>query len=148
VQPKKEGKEGDFKELHNILKRYRVKMPAKEMVEQNSCCIKFLEELMKTRYGPSEKEFIAISKDCRAVIKVPILAKSNDPGCLTLSVMLEGHYIREGLCDSGAYANLISLASVEELENLNMHFYYGKVGYANGQEERASRIIYDLPINI
>jgi len=38
----------EFNALHQILKQYKVNMLFKEMAEQSPCCIKFLQELLKT----------------------------------------------------------------------------------------------------
>jgi len=36
-------------------------------------------------------------------------------GCFTLPLEINGEYIRQGLCDSGANANLMSLTKAREL---------------------------------
>jgi len=59
-----------------------------------------------------------------------------------------GKYIGEGLCDSGANANLISVTKAKELGNLKMSPYPHTIGYTNVHAEPAVGILRNFPINI
>lgn len=89
-QAKKEVVE-EFKELHKILEKYRVKIPIKEMAEQSPYCIKFLQKLLKTIDASSEEDFISLSKECHVMFDVECW--------FTPPIYVEEHYIGEGLCD-------------------------------------------------
>jgi len=57
-------------------------------------------------------------------------------------VYIEETYIGEGLSDSEANANLMSLKKASELGNMKMIPYNKTIGYANGQVEMAIGILY------
>jgi len=101
--------------LHEILKQYKVVMPIKEMVEQSPCCVMFLQELLKKHADLSEEELISLTSECHLTHEVPAEAKFDREGCFTLPIKINGEYIRQGLCDSGAKANLMSLIKAREL---------------------------------
>jgi len=84
-------------------------MSIKEMAEQSPCCIKFLQELLKTNVDLSEEELISLTSECHDTYKVPDEVKFDGEGCFTLPVYVKGEYIGQGWCDSGANANLMSL---------------------------------------
>lgn len=85
-QAKKEVVE-EFKELHKILEKYRVKIPIKEMAEQSPYCIKFLQKLLKTIDASSEEDFISLSKECHVISRYPYKS------CLMLNVGLHFQYM-------------------------------------------------------
>ena len=63
IEQAKEEVTEEFKELHNILERYKVKMSIEEMVEQTPCYISFLEKLLQTTVALSNEDFISLSKE-------------------------------------------------------------------------------------
>jgi hypothetical protein len=85
-KPQTENKQEDkdvppgYNALHFILKKYRVVMPIKEMTEQSPCCIKFLQELLKTDVDLSEEELVSLTSEFHNMYEVP----------LKLGLMVEG----------------------------------------------------------
>lgn len=92
-------------------------MPITETVEQIPCCIKFLQELLKTNANLSEEEFISLSSKFHHTYEVPAVVRFDGEGCFTLLVRIRGKYIEDGLFDSGSNANLTSVTKANELGN-------------------------------
>lgn len=90
----------------------------------------------------SEEDYITLTEECRINFEVPATVRFDGEGCYTLPVYIEETYIGEGLCDSGANANLMSLKKASELGNLKMIPYNKTIRYANGRVEMAISILY------
>ncbi|KEH32981.1 hypothetical protein MTR_3g012370 [Medicago truncatula] len=74
-------------------------MPITETVEQIPCCIKFLQELLKTNANLSEEEFISLSSEFHHTYEVPAVVRFDGEGCFTLPVRVEEEEAREYLLD-------------------------------------------------
>jgi len=61
---------------------------------------------------------------------------------------VRGEYIGQGLCDSGANANLMSLTKARELGIKKVSPYPYTIGYANGKEEKVVGILKEILVNI
>ena len=107
--------------------------PIKEVAEQNPCCIKFLQELLKTDATLSEEEILSMTSEYYNTNEVPAEDRFDGEGCFTLPIKDNGEYIGEGLCDSGANANLMSLNKARELGIRYVEAYPYTIGYANGK---------------
>jgi hypothetical protein len=123
-------------------------MPIREMSEHSPCCIMFLQELLKTNADLSEKELIILTSECQHTYEVLAEVRFDGEGCFTLPIRIKGEYIRQGLCDSGENANLMSLTKARELGILKISPYSYTTRYANGHEEKAIDILKNFPINI
>jgi len=134
--------------LHQILKKYKVIMPIKEMAKQSPCCIMFLQELLKKHVDLSEEEIISLTSECHLTHKVPVEVRFDGEGCFTLSIKINGEYIGQGLCNSRANCNLMSLTKAEELWIRKISPYPYAIGYANSHEEEALGVLKDFPFNI
>jgi len=75
--------------------------------------------------------------------------KSGDgEGCFTLPIKVNGEYIGQGLCDSGANANLMSLTKARELGIRTILSYPYTTGYTNGREEKATSILRNFQLTL
>ena len=133
--------------LHQILKQYKVVMPIKKMSKQSPCCVMFLQELLKKHADLSE-ELISLTSECHLTYEVPSEVRFDGEGCFTLPIKIIGEYIRQGLCDSGAKANLMSLTKARELGIERISLYPYRIVYVNFHEEEALGVLKNIPINI
>jgi hypothetical protein len=136
TEDKKEEKDvpPEFNALHQILKQYKVNMSIKKIAEQSPCCIKFLQGILKTNDDQSEEEFISLSTEFHHTHEVLVVVRFDGEGFITFHVRIRGEYIGEGLCDSRANANLMSVTKANELGNLKMSPYPHTIGYANATQ--------------
>ncbi|AES97709.1 hypothetical protein MTR_5g058690 [Medicago truncatula] len=134
--------------LHQVLKQYKVIKPIKEMAEQSPCCIMFLQELLKKHVDLSEEELISLTSECHHTYEVLAEVRFDGEGCFTLPIEINGDDIEQGLYDSGANANLMSLTKARELGIKKISSYPYTIGYANGHEEEALSVLKNFPLNI
>lgn len=96
----------------------------------------------------SEEDINSLSSECHHTYEVPAELTFDGEGCFTFPVRIRGNYIRDGLCDSGANSNLMSLTKEKELGNLKMYPYPNTIGYSNGHVEPTVCMLQNCPMNI
>jgi len=73
--------------------RLKVERSTKEMLEQNSCCMQMLQDLLKLKEQLATSEWISLARDYNANTKVDTNIKIKDPGNFNIPISINGVFL-------------------------------------------------------
>ncbi|XP_038877367.1 uncharacterized protein LOC120069657 [Benincasa hispida] len=111
----KNNDEQQFKRFLELLRQLHINTPLIEALGQIPTYVKFLKDILTEKRRVSEKEVIALMRDCNALISNSLPKKQKDPGNFTVPCSIEGFDVGHVLCDFGASINLMPLSIFKKL---------------------------------
>ncbi|XP_019057368.1 PREDICTED: LOW QUALITY PROTEIN: uncharacterized protein LOC109116428 [Tarenaya hassleriana] len=98
---RKHNEDSQFAKFAEMLKKLEVTMPFTEAILQIPSYTKFLKDIL-TKKRVVEKETVALTVECSALIQHELPPKRSDPGSFSIPCTLGNVYIDSALCDLGS----------------------------------------------
>ena len=98
-----------------MLRQVKVNIPLLDMIKQVPTYAKFLKDLCTVKKGLSIDKKAFLTEQVSAIIQCKTPVKYKDPGCLTISVNIEGTCVEKALLDLGASVNLLPYSMYRKL---------------------------------
>ncbi|XP_038904347.1 uncharacterized protein LOC120090700 [Benincasa hispida] len=111
----KKNDEYQFKHFLELLKQLHINIPLIEALKQMPTYVKFLKDILTKKRKVSEKEVIALTQECNALVSNKLPQKQKDLGSFTVLCSIEGLDVSHALCDLGASINLMPLSVFKKL---------------------------------
>ncbi|XP_038904429.1 uncharacterized protein LOC120090793 [Benincasa hispida] len=111
----KKNDEQQFKRFLELLKQLHINIPLIEALEQMPTYVKFFKDILTKKRRVSEKEVIALTQECNALVSNSLLKKQKDTGSFTVPCSIGGLDVGHALCDLEANINLMPLSIFKKL---------------------------------
>ncbi|XP_038895911.1 uncharacterized protein LOC120084082 [Benincasa hispida] len=111
----KKNDEHQFKRFLELLKQLHINIPLMEALEQIPTYVKFFKEILTKKRKVSEKEVIALTQECNALVSNNLPKKQKNPGSFTVPCSIGGLDMGQALCDLEASINLMSFSISKKL---------------------------------
>ncbi|XP_038880526.1 uncharacterized protein LOC120072190 [Benincasa hispida] len=111
----KKNDEHQFKRFLKLLKQLHINIPPIEALEQMPTYVKFLKGILTKKRKVSEKEVIALTQECNALVSNKLPQKQKDPGSFTVPCSIGRLDVNHALCDLGASINLMPFSVFKKL---------------------------------
>ncbi|XP_038896589.1 uncharacterized protein LOC120084844 [Benincasa hispida] len=106
----KKNDEHQFKRFLELLKQLHINIPLIEALEQMLTYVKFLNDILTKKRKVSEKEVIALTQECNALVSNKLPQKQKGPRSFTVPCSIGELDMGHALCDLGASINLMPLS--------------------------------------
>ncbi|GFS43691.1 hypothetical protein Acr_00g0086450 [Actinidia rufa] len=94
-------------EIYDIFKQVRINIPMLDAIKQIPSYAKFLKDLCTVKRKLHIKETAMMNESQSAILQCKSMPKYKDPGCPTISCIIEGYRIDRALLDLGSSVNLL-----------------------------------------
>ncbi|XP_010527640.1 PREDICTED: uncharacterized protein LOC104804950 [Tarenaya hassleriana] len=111
---RKHNEDSQFAKFIEMLKKLEVTMPFTDAILQVPSYTKYLKDIL-TKKRVVEKETVARTAKCSALIQHKLLLKRPDPGSFSIPCKLGNVSIDRSLCDLGAGVSLLPLSILQKL---------------------------------
>ena len=105
-------------EILEVLRQVKVNIPQLEMIKQVPTFAKFLKDMCTVKRGLNVDKKAFLKEQVSSIIQCKTLVKYKDPGCLTISVNIEGTCVEKALLDLGTSVNLLPYSLYKGLGEL------------------------------
>ncbi|XP_038902450.1 uncharacterized protein LOC120089097 [Benincasa hispida] len=111
----KKNDEHQFKHFFKLLKQLHINIPLIEALEQMAIYVKKFKDILTKKRRVSEKEVMALTNECNALVSNNLPKKQKDPKSFTVLCSIGGLDVGHTLCDLGASINLMTLSIFKKL---------------------------------
>ncbi|XP_038890529.1 uncharacterized protein LOC120080051 [Benincasa hispida] len=111
----KKNDEHQFKRFLELLNQLHINIPLIQALKQIPTYVKIFKDILTKKRRVSEKEVIALTHECNALVSNNLPKKQKDPGSLTVPCLIRGLDVGHALCDLGASINLMPLSIFKKL---------------------------------
>ncbi|KAK8947387.1 hypothetical protein KSP39_PZI006995 [Platanthera zijinensis] len=104
-----------FQKFMDIFKKLTINIPFAEALEQMPSYVKFMKDILSKKRRFEDKEIVALTEECSAIVQKKIPPKLKDPGSFTIPCSIGVKFSGKALCDLGASINLMPLSIYTKL---------------------------------
>lgn len=102
-------------EVYELFKQVKINIPLLDAIKQIPLYAKFLKDLCTVKRKLNVQKKVFLTEQVSSIIQTNIAPKYKDPGCPTISIMIEGKRVEKALHDLGASVNLFPFAVYQQL---------------------------------
>ncbi|KAK8923616.1 hypothetical protein KSP39_PZI019737 [Platanthera zijinensis] len=102
--------DAQFQKFMEIFKKLTINIPFAEAIEQMPSYAKFMKDILSKKRKFAEKEVVALTEECSAILQKKLPPKLKDPGSFTIPCSIGVKFTGKALCDLGASINLMPLS--------------------------------------
>ena len=102
-------------EILEVLRQVKVNIPQLEMIKQVPTFAKFLKDMCTVKRGLNVDKKAFLKEQVSSIIQCKTLVKYKDPGCLTISLNIDGPCVEKALLDLGTSVNLLPYSLYKKL---------------------------------
>ncbi|XP_010527729.1 PREDICTED: uncharacterized protein LOC104805026 [Tarenaya hassleriana] len=144
---RKHSEDSQFARFAEMLKKLEVTMPFTEAILQIPSYTKFLKDI-QTKKRVVEKETIALTAECSALIQHELPPKQSDPGSFSIPCTLGNVSIDRALCDLGASVSLLPLSIFKKLNVGELKPTRMALQLADRSVKYPAGILEDVPLKV
>ncbi|KAK8952364.1 hypothetical protein KSP39_PZI003940 [Platanthera zijinensis] len=104
-----------FQKFMEIFRKLTINIPFAEALEQMPSYVKFMKDILAKKRKFVDKEIVALTEECSAILQKKLPPKLKDPGSFTIPCSIGLKFIGRALCDLGASINLMPLSIYKKL---------------------------------
>ncbi|KAK8933442.1 hypothetical protein KSP39_PZI015251 [Platanthera zijinensis] len=102
--------EMQFQKFMEMFKKLTINIPFAEALEQMPSYVKFMKDILSKKRRFADKEIVALTEECSAILQNKLPKKLKDPGSFTIPCSIGMTFSGRALCDLGASINLMPLS--------------------------------------
>ncbi|XP_019057369.1 PREDICTED: uncharacterized protein LOC109116429 [Tarenaya hassleriana] len=144
---RKHNEDSQFAKFAEMLKKLEVTMPFTEAILQIPSYTKFLKDIL-TKKRVVEKETVALTVECSALIQHELPPKRSDPGSFSIPCTLGNVYIDSALCDLGSSVSLLPLSIFKKLNVGELKPTRMDLQLADRSVKYPAGILEDVPLKV
>ncbi|XP_010531787.1 PREDICTED: uncharacterized protein LOC104808007 [Tarenaya hassleriana] len=144
---RKHNEDSQFAKFVEMLKKLEVTMPFTDATLQIPSYTKYLKDIL-TKKRAVEKETVALTIECNALIQHKLLLKRSDPGSFSIPCKLGNVSIDRALCDLGAGVNLLPLSIFKKLNVGELKPTRMPLQLADRSVKYHAGILEDVPLKV
>lgn len=100
-------KKRNYNEIMEVFKQVKINIPFFDVIQQIPFYAKFLKDLYTVKQHLNVQKKAFLTKQVSSILQFKTPLKYKDPGCPTISCMIEDHHINRVLLGLGASVNLL-----------------------------------------
>ncbi|XP_019178139.1 PREDICTED: uncharacterized protein LOC109173357 [Ipomoea nil] len=100
----------------SLIKQLDITIPLLDVVTEIPSYAKFLKEILSNKSRADDRETIAVSEECSALIQNKLLPKLRDHGSFSIPCVIGGSLVQRALCDLGASVSLMPYSLCQKLQ--------------------------------
>ncbi|XP_019149851.1 PREDICTED: uncharacterized protein LOC109146653 [Ipomoea nil] len=100
----------------SLIKQLDISIPLLDAVTEIPSYAKFLKEILSNKRRSEDRETVAVSEECSALIQNKLLPKLRDPGSFSIPCVIGGSLVQRALCDLGASVSLMPYSLCQKLQ--------------------------------
>ncbi|XP_019195137.1 PREDICTED: uncharacterized protein LOC109188931 [Ipomoea nil] len=102
--------------FYSLIKQLDITIPFIDAVTETPSYAKFLKEILSNKRRAENRETVAVSEECSALIQNKLPPKLRDPGSFSIPCVIGGSLVQKALCDLGASVSLMPYSLCQKLQ--------------------------------
>ncbi|XP_019172840.1 PREDICTED: uncharacterized protein LOC109168278 [Ipomoea nil] len=102
--------------FYSLIKQLDSTIPFIDAVTEIPSYAKFLKEILSNKRRAENRETVAVSEECSALIQNKLPPKLRDPGSFSIPCVIGGSLVQKALCDLGASVSLMPYSLCQKLQ--------------------------------
>ncbi|XP_010544494.1 PREDICTED: uncharacterized protein LOC104817117 [Tarenaya hassleriana] len=144
---RKHNEDSQFAKFVEMLKKLEVTMPFTDAILQIPSYTKYLKDIL-TKKRVTEKETVALTAECSALIRHELPLKRSDPGSFSIPCKLGNVSIDRALCDLGAGVSLLPSSIFKKLNVGELKPTRMTLRLADRSIKYPTGILEDVPLKV
>ncbi|XP_019164481.1 PREDICTED: uncharacterized protein LOC109160654 [Ipomoea nil] len=100
----------------SLIKQLDITISLLDAVTEIPLYAMFLKEILSNKRRAEDRETVAVSEECNALIQNKLLSKLRDPGSFSIPCVIGGSLVQRALCDLGESVSLMPYSLCQKLQ--------------------------------